>query len=141
MAYTIAMEYRFLEHTADARVECSGKTFAELLEAAARALYAVAFRCVEDRREGRRSISIEADGAEEAVVRWLQELIYFMEAERFVATRFRFIQAEPRRVEAEVAGYMYRPEEREDEIKAATYHGMAVQETAPGWRAEIIFDL
>ena len=35
---------------------------------------------------------------------------------------------------------MYRPEEREDEIKAATYHGMAVQETAPGWRAEIIFD-
>ena len=135
------MNYRFLEHTADARVECTGATFAELLEAAARALCAVAFQRQEDRRETRRLVSIEADGAEDAVVRWLQELIYLVEAERFAPVRFDFRQAGARRVEAVVEGYAYGPDARQDEVKAATYHGMDVRQSGTGWRAEIIFDL
>mgnify|MGYP006293791133 CR=1 FL=1 len=135
------MKYQFLEHTADVRAECTGTTFAEVLEAAARAMYDVAFRHMEDRAETRRSISIEATGAEEAMVQWLQELIYLMEAERFAATRFTFKHAAAHTIDAEVQGYEYGPEDREDEIKAATYHGMDVQQTGEGWRAEVIFDL
>ncbi|HQH52136.1 MAG TPA: archease [Candidatus Hydrogenedentes bacterium] len=135
------MNYRFLEHTADARVECTGATFAELLEAAALALYAVAFRRMEDRSEDRRLISIAAEKPEDVLVRWLQELIYLMEAEHFAVTRFRFMHADANRVEAEVQGYRYRAEDREDEVKAATYHGMKVEQQETGWRAEVIFDL
>ncbi len=135
------MNYRFLEHTADARVECTGATFAELLEAAARALGAVAFRRVDDRCEIQRVLSIVADGPEDAVVRWLQELIYLVEAERFAPVRFDFRQAGARSVEAVVEGYAYGPDERQDEVKAATYHGMEVRQSETGWRAEIIFDL
>jgi SHS2 domain-containing protein len=75
------------------------------------------------------------------VVQWLQELIYLMEAERFVATQFTFAQADAHRVKAEVQGYEYEPEEREEEIKAATYHGMRVRHDANGWRTEVLFDL
>jgi SHS2 domain-containing protein len=135
------MQYRFLEHTADVRAECRGATFAELLEAAAHALYAVAFRRMEDRSDCLRSIHIEADGTEQALVQWLQELIYLMEAERFAATQFTFARADAQGVNAEVRGYTYAPDDREDEIKAATYHGMKIEQDDTGWRAEIILDL
>jgi SHS2 domain-containing protein len=123
------------------RAACEGETFAELLEAAAKALYAVAFRRMEERRDVRRSISIEAQSPEETVVRWLQELIFFMETERFAAVRFAFERAEARKIQVEAQGYEYDPADREDEVKAATYHGMRVTENETGWRAEVIFDL
>lgn len=136
------MNYRFLEHTADARVECTGGTFAELLEAAARALIAVAFRRVPKHGEEiQRLVSIKADGPEDAVVRWLQELIYLMDVERLAPARFDFRQASAQSIEAVVEGCPYQPEDRQDEVKAATYHGMDVRQTETGWRAEIIFDL
>lgn len=122
-------------------MECWGGTFAELLEAAAHALYAVAFRHLEDRRDSQRWITVEATGPEEAVVRWLQELIYLMEAERFAAAQFMFARADAQGVNAEVRGYRYAPDDREDEVKAATYHGMKIEQDDKGWRAEIILDL
>lgn len=135
------MEYRFLEHTADVRAECKGATFAELLEAAARVVYAVAFQRMEDRDDRRRLICVEANGMEDIVVRWLQELIYLMEVERFAATTFTFHRADAHRVQAEAGGYEYAAGDREDEVKAATYHGMSVQQDEQGYRAEIILDL
>ncbi|HOF38530.1 MAG TPA: archease [Candidatus Hydrogenedentes bacterium] len=136
------MNYRFLDHTADARVECTGATFAELLEAAARALAAVAFRHVANHgEEVRRVVSIKANGPEDAIVRWLQELIYLMDVERLAPVRFEFRQASAQSIEAVVDGCLYQPEDRQDEVKAATYHGMDVRQTETGWRAEVIFDL
>ncbi len=135
------MKYRFLEHTADVRAECEGATFAQLLEAAAHALYAAAFQRRDERATRRREIRIESGGAEETLVRWLQELIYLMEAEQFAAVRFSFAHAEECRVEAVAEGCEYAAEDRADEIKAATYHGMTVRHDARGWHAEVLFDV
>ena len=70
------MPFRFLEHPADIRFECFGKNPQELFESAAQALYAVALRSHRDSVEDSRDISLHADGWEELLVRWLQELLY-----------------------------------------------------------------
>jgi len=135
------MSYRFVDHTADALVECRAKTFEELLETAAHALYAVAFRETQARIDIEKVIEVEGETREELLVRWLQELIYLMEVRYFVASVFQFERADATGVRARVAGYTCHPGERDAEVKAATYHEMAIEETREGLTTRILFDL
>ncbi len=139
------MPFRFLEHTADVRVECHGGSFEELLESAAQALYAVALRSTQTRFDREQAISLEYDPSAsepgEALVRWLQEIIYLMEVKYFVGVLFNFHQADASGIRATLTGYTYLPEERAAEVKAATYHGLDVTLENGIYRAELILDL
>jgi protein archease len=135
------MPYRFLEHTADVRIECVGATLAELFESAAQALYAVAYTRVEGEQECAYPIELSADTPEELMVRWLQELIYLMDVEHFAATQFDFDCANATALGGRMTGRICPVEDRAEEIKAATYHGMRVEHCDGEWRAEVILDL
>ena len=135
------MTYRFLDHTADALAECQGATLEDLLESAAHALYAVAFRATQARIDLDEVIEVAGENREEVLVRWLQELIYLMEVRYFVASVFQFERVGDTVVKARVAGYTYHPDERDAEVKAATYHEMAIKETEEGLATRILFDL
>ncbi|HIJ74094.1 MAG TPA: archease [Candidatus Hydrogenedentes bacterium] len=133
--------FRFLEHTADLRVECRAESLADLLETAALALYAVAFH---RRRQGtnvERHIDLAADTREQLLVRWLQELIFLMDVERFAATVFDIGTANETALAATLRGYQYEPADRAEEVKAATYHELEVKKDAEGYVARLIFDL
>ena len=135
------MSFRFLEHTADARVECVGRTFAELLESAAAGLYAITLLNRRDEASDERLVRAIGNSREETLIRWLQELNYLLDIEHFVATRFRFAGAVERDVEAVASGYLCAPEERAEEVKSATYQQLAVRETDEGFMAQVTFDL
>ena len=94
------MAYRFLEHTADALVECRAEDFEKLLETAANALYAIAFETTQTRAEVEQVIQAEAEDDAALLVAWLQELIYLMEVKYFVASVFSFQEAAPTSVSA-----------------------------------------
>ncbi len=134
---------RFLDHTADVLAECEAPDFAGLLEVAARALYETALETYRGGAapDARRMARIEGGSYEEILVRWLQELLYLLDVERFVAIRFRFDEASGARLRAVVDGYVHGPDERAVEVKAATYHGMEVRRDAEGFRARVVFDL
>lgn len=139
------MPFRFLEHTADVRIECRGGTFEELLESAAQALYAVAFQSTQTRIEREHAVTLEFDpcssGLGDVLVRWLQEIIYLMEVRYFLGVLFHFDRADASGVQATLAGHTYLPDERAAEVKAATYHGLDVIAEDGAYRAEIILDL
>ena len=135
------MSFRFLEHTADARIECVGRTFAELLESAAAGLYAITLLNRRDEASDERLVRAIGNSREETLIRWLQELNYLLDIEHFVATRFRFAGAVERDVEAVASGYLCAPEERAEEVKSATYQQLAVRETDEGFMAQVTFDL
>jgi SHS2 domain-containing protein len=135
------MSYHFLEHTADVLVECRAPDFAGLLTTAAEALYETALRIVLPKSDTRRVISVTADTHEEALVRWLQELIFLLDVDRFVATHVEFDWESELSFGATLSGYVCEPEERADEVKGATYHGMTVEQTTEGLRTRIMFDL
>ncbi len=135
------MGFRFLEHTADVQVECRAADFEGLLREAARALYALALQRVRTISHETRVLCAAGDSREDVLVRWLQELIYLLETEGFVATTFNFNQTNDLIVEAEVRGYRCESHERAEEVKSATYHSLEVLRTDDGFRARVIFDL
>ncbi len=135
------MSFRFLEHTADVQVECCAASFHGLLEAAAHALYALALREMRAEVHSTRSIEVKGESREDILVRWLQELIFMLEVERFVATEFAFAADDPLAFVAELRGYTCAPKERVQEVKGATYHEIELRETGEGFTARVIFDL
>jgi SHS2 domain-containing protein len=141
------MGYTFLEHTADVQAECRAETFTGLLETAARALYSVALD--KQRKSVKTSHDLSVSGAnhEEVVVRWLQELVFLLETDGFVAVRFKWDVPRTDAPEGAPAvhctakGYVCDPEDRGEEVKGATYHGLNVEKTEAGFMARIVFDL
>lgn len=135
------MAYQFLEHTADARVRCEADSLDGLLTSAAEALYAIALERVRTDAAISRSLQVDAPCREELLVRWLQELIFLLDAQRFVAARFTFGALTESHVEARLDGYMCSGEERAEEVKSATYHGLAILRRKDRYSAEFILDL
>jgi SHS2 domain-containing protein len=135
------MSFRFLEHTADVQVECRASSFEGLLEEAARALYAIALSVVHDRRDMERTVGVTAPCREEILVRWLQELLFLLDTQRFVATSYTLSMASEGCMNAVLDGYICRVKDRAKEVKSATYHGLKVSESDGGLVARVIFDL
>ena len=135
------MSHRFLEHTADIRAECEAPTFAGLLEEAARALYAVAMANVRNDGGETRTVALDTQSREECLVRWLQELIFLLETEQFVAVRFAFTRKNGESLVIRASGYRCTGAERAMEVKSATYHALEMESSESGWIARIVFDV
>jgi SHS2 domain-containing protein len=140
--------YQFLAHTADVLVECRARTLRGIFTSAARALYEVAFgprhwlaAKKTDLPRQVRDIELRADSQEDLLIRWLQELIFLMDVERFVASKCQLACLSPTEVRAHLDGYTCAPEDRETEIKAATYHGVAIRREGKEFIAAVVFDL
>jgi SHS2 domain-containing protein len=147
--------YKFLEHTADVQAECRADTFTGLLEAAARALYSVALNKRHKSTKTSHELFISGASHEEVVIRWLQELVFLLETDGFVAVRFAWngshmeapegtLTAGPYAVltvHCRAEGYFCDPDERAEEVKGATYHGLNVEKDEDGFTARIVFDL
>ena len=89
-------------------------------------------------------MQVEGADLELLLVRWLQELLYWMETEGELYTQF-IIEtlspprsAEPARLTATVAGVRGRSDR--SPIKAVTYHDLSVSQTDEGWEATVLFD-
>jgi SHS2 domain-containing protein len=135
------MGFRFIEHTADVCAECRAADFAGLLEVSAAALYEVALDRVRSDSDIEKEVRAEGGTREETLIRWLQELLFLLDVERFAATVFRFDEAAPSQVRATLRGYTCKPEERATEVKAATYHDMQIENRDGELAAAIVFDL
>lgn len=136
--------YRILEHTADLRVEFRAPSMPALLELAGRALFEL---LLDGPVPGPLPLELTtrmAQNERDLLLReWLGELLYLHETEHEVYGEFAvealpdgdFRAAYRGRPSADLAGRFAR------EIKAVTYHGLLLEETPEGLRAEVIFDL
>ena len=132
-----------LDHTADIGLRIEADSAAEAFEAAAAATFDVLVdrERVEERET--RELSLRADGWEDLLVSWLEELLYWYEGERFVLRSARVREIEPERLVAEVRGERLDVERHEPglQIKAVTYHQLRAEETSEGFLVQVIFDI
>jgi SHS2 domain-containing protein len=135
------MTYQFLEHTADARVRCEADSLEGLLSSGAQALYAIALENTRQDTGVSQTIHVTARNREELLVRWLQELIFLLDTQQFVALEFEFAGVSDDQVEAKLGGYLCSGEERAKEVKSATYHGLAILQQGSRYSAEFLLDL
>ncbi len=143
------MPYRYLDDiaTADVAFEAWGQTLEELFIAAADATMNV---MVEDLttiipRE-HRTIRAEADAIDMLLFEFLQELIYYKDAERLLlrVSRVHIDRRDDHALlAAEASGEELDPQKHEllVDVKAVTLHRFQVERTADGWRAMVILDI
>ncbi len=90
----------------------------------------------------RERVALEADGPEDLLVVWLEELIYRLATRREVLCGFRFVESGPGRL---VGTASWRPlddsERPAPEVKAATYQGLKVIRRGGVWSATVILDV
>ena len=143
------MPFHYLEDvgTADIAFEATGRDLAELFTSAADATINVMIENL-DRIEPRetRRIELKNDAIDMLLFDFLQELIYFKDAERLLL-RVREMQIEEREgaysLTVTTAGEPLdagRHQQRAD-VKAVTLHDFHVEKIEGGWKAAAILDI
>ncbi len=134
---------RELEHTADVGLEVEAPSLAALFERAALAMLALMIDLAGVEARQRAALAVEADGLEELLRDWLQAVLVRFQAGGFAACEVTIDAIDARQVRATLAGEpIDRARHRlRTEVKAATYHALAVRETPSGWTARFILDV
>jgi len=136
-------DFRVLEHTADIGFEAFGRTREEVFANAGRALQnlMVDLNSIEPREK----IEIEVEGAdaESLLINWLSDILYRIDAEGWLFHDFEIRSMTGRSISAVSRG---EPFDRARhlvnlQVKAITYHQLALAETPDGWRAQVYVDI
>lgn len=129
-----------VEHTADLAFEIWGPDEPAMLQAAAQAVIGVLTDGAEVNDSDRREVSLEAIDAEDRVVRWLSEVLYWASVEGFVVARAQLLLTPEG-----LGGVAYGTEGAsalvQTEIKAVTYHDLHVEHGEGHVRAQVVLDV
>lgn len=137
-----------LDHTADVGFEVvEASTLEEFFDESRRALLMTVFEEPPKRGKEERPVRLSAPDLEALLVRWINELVFFIQGEGFVPVRaeiqVREAGEEGFSLEGHLAGAPLDLEGYgwQGEIKSATFHGLNVTQGSEGWRAQVILDV
>ncbi len=136
------------EHTADIGLHAWGRTAEELFAEAALGMVWLLVNPEKVRVAETREITFSAMDLEEALIVWLQEILYLYEVKRFIPASIEVREVRGGSVRARLHG---EPVDRarhelKTDIKAATYHDLRIERVRQEdgselWRTRIIFDI
>ena len=153
MEKTLCGGYRFLEHTADAYFEASGKTLEEAFENAGKALFETMLNTSKVECKTWRLIVDNGIDAYNALYKWLEDLLIIFNVEKLVFTQFKITfekdlkspsdLTKPLRFLGEACGENLDPEKHEirNEVKAVTYSLMKITKENDCWYVSTVLDL
>ncbi len=125
-------------HTADWALDVWAPDLIGLLQQAARGMYALMHTRLQGEPREAYRFEIAAPDRETLLVTFLSELLYFTQRDDVAFARFD-LAYDGERLSVEVEGAPI--ESIAKEIKAVTYHNLAVRETERGLEATIVFDV
>jgi SHS2 domain-containing protein len=135
--------FEVFDHTADLGLRIQAADVNGLFAEAGRALLSVIVSDP-DSVEPREELTLHVAGRdiEYLFVDWLDELLFLFESKHFLALVFETViddtglSATVRGETCDLARHALA-----HEVKAVTYHGLAVKQAPDGWRAEVILDI
>jgi SHS2 domain-containing protein len=132
-------DFEEIDHTADWAFRVRASTLPELFVRAARAVYALAHVTLAPGPRVERAVTLEAIDAESLLVAWLNELLWLWQSERLACDEFDIETLTPTTLVARVRGAP--AAEWGKDIKAATYHDLAIRRTAEGYEVTVVLDV
>ena len=136
--------YTVFDHTADLGLEIYGADASELFENAVRAVFDMMIdSSATVDTIGTRHFAVEGSDWEDLLVNFLREILFMFNGEGFVPGECVISEIDDRHVAGHVAGEPFNPEKHpvSMEIKAVTYHRIAVRRPGRGWQGRVIFDV
>jgi SHS2 domain-containing protein len=130
--------YREIEHTADWELEVWAPDLRGLLEQAARGMYALSGTRLRPSPPELRELDLQSDDAESLLVVFLGELLHFIEQDNLAFDDFQ-IELDGFALHAQLRGAQVQNIDKE--IKAVTYHNLAVHQSDNGLNVNIVFDV
>ncbi|MDH3974632.1 MAG: archease [Deltaproteobacteria bacterium] len=137
------MRYNLFDHTADLGMEFFGGSGEELFLSAATGLFDVITDLEKVKAVEKVSVSAEGIDGEDLLVNWLRELLYFHQVKGMLLKKFVITRMEATSIEGYAKGEFFDEKRHviKKEIKAVTYHDVAIEEKDGQWMARVVFDL
>lgn len=134
--------YEFFEHTADVGLRVRAPDLDGLFADAASGLFALVVEGPLRLGPERRAFDVAGTRHDHLLFDWLNELLYVFDTERLLLGDFD-VRVTDAGVHATArARALDSGRDRlVHEIKAITYHGLRVEQSADGWQAELIVDI
>ncbi|HET7842076.1 MAG TPA: archease [Terriglobia bacterium] len=135
--------FRVLEHTADVGFEAFGATRAEVFVNAARALQDLSVDLGSIEARETLAVEVNGDNATELLVNWLSQLLFLVDAEGWVFRHFEIASLQETALNGSAQGEKFDRARHQIklQVKAITYHQLALEQTSQGWRAQVYVDI
>jgi protein archease len=135
--------FDLIDHPADLGIEARGKTMAQAFEQAATGLMSVILDLSSVEAVVSRELTLEASDLEHLVVKWLAEVLYLYDGEKFVSKEFSVSELRRDCLRATVVGETFVAEKHVTrlDVKAVTYHQLVVEETKAECRIRVFLDI
>ncbi len=136
--------YKLIDHTADLGIEVMGRTRGELFAKAALSLMDI---LVEKKGTPsgvkEKALFVEGSDPADLLVNFLREILYLVNGEALIVATCEMTACGHKQLAATLLlePYDQKKHVMKTEIKAVTYHGLAVEKTKTGWKARVIFDV
>ena len=128
-----------IEHTADWAYRVRGSNLTELFIQAAKGLYFLVGMELTPGTKTTRSIELKAIDHESLLVAWLNELLYFHQSENLAVVRFKIINLDRQNLHIHVS--LMAVQRWQKDIKAVTYHNLAIHQTASELEVTLVLDV
>jgi SHS2 domain-containing protein len=135
--------FSILEHPSDIGIEVTGNSLAEVFRNAASGLMSVIIEPGPVVPDESREITLSAVDTGMLLVRWLSEILYLFDGQGFVPAEFRMDEVTETTLRAVIRGEMLdtaRHSMRQD-VKAVTYHQLAITKEPAGITARFFLDI
>jgi len=140
------MEFEIIDHPADIGFRVYGESLEKALENASEALYSLLM--MEKGHVCKEEIELEvhSEDLESMLYDFLENILISYEVDNFVACKYNIgvkRNKEKYILSAALSGYHEDPrcENRKYDVKAITYHMMAIENTEDGWLIQVIVDI
>jgi SHS2 domain-containing protein len=139
----MALEYEILDHTADLGVIVKADSLKNLFVNAANVMADLMVKGDGRGKKEVRGIVIEGMDYADLMVRWLGEILYLFYSEKLIGKSIQIKSLTHKRISSFIEFTQFDPLNSEviREIKAVTYHKIAVEKRGKRWEAMVIFDI
>ena len=140
-------DIKYIDHTADIIVECSGYDLKDAFITAIKALYGIMLNIEKVKPVSSIEIKINAIDLEELLLKWLEEFLILFDSESLVFSKFEILKLENNSnvwyLHAKCWGEQFDPQKHEFKtgVKAATYSEMSIKKQDGQWKFHFVLDL
>ena len=135
--------YSILDHPSDLGIEAHGSNLSESFELAAEALMSIILDVTSVEGKESKEVSISGSDLEQLLVKWLAEILYLYDGQRFVGKTFTITDLTPRYLKAGIIGEHFSDLKHRTklDVKAITYHQLCVRQSADGAEVRVFLDI